>query len=130
MAFKKILLMGLLAGFAAFFNSASAAENEVKPCPPLPNKNQLRWQEMEFYAFIHFATNTFSNEEWGDGSKDPKYINGILKSWYAKGWRTPAVARGGGSLTGANVRVDRQAPSGNDILQRPARRPLRLKQEE
>lgn len=66
----------------------------------------------------------------GNGSKDPKYINGILKSWYAKGWRTPTDARGGGSLAGANVRVDRQAPSGNDILQRPARRPLRLKREE
>ena len=65
-----------------------------------------------------------------NGSKDPKYINGILKSWYAKGWRTPTDARGGGSLAGANVRVDRQAPSGNDILQRPARRPLRLKREE
>ena len=66
----------------------------------------------------------------GNGSKDPKYINGILKSWYAKGWRTPTDARGGGSLAGANVRVDRQAPSGNDIMQRPARRPLRLKREE
>lgn len=66
----------------------------------------------------------------GNGSKDPKYINGILKSWYAKGWRTPVDARGNGSLEGSNVRVDRAAPSGNDILQRPARRPLRLKRED
>lgn len=66
----------------------------------------------------------------GNGSKDPKYINGILKSWHAKGWRTPADARGNGSLEGANIRVDRSAPSGNDILQRPTRRPLRLKRED
>lgn len=66
----------------------------------------------------------------GNGSKDPKYINGILKSWHAKGWRTPADARGSGSLEGANARVDRAVPSGNDILQRPNRRPLRLKRED
>lgn len=72
---KKILHTCILGIFAALLCCANAAENDVKPCPPLPNKNQLRWQEMEFYAFIHFATNTFSNEEWGDGSKDPKSFN-------------------------------------------------------
>ena len=66
----------------------------------------------------------------GNGSKDAKYINGILKSWYAKGWRTPADTRGNGSLEGSNARVDRPAPSGNDILQRATRRPLRLKRED
>lgn len=65
----------MLGIFAALLCCANATENDVKPCPPLPNKNQLRWQEMEFYAFIHFAMNTFSNEKWGDGSKDPKSFN-------------------------------------------------------
>lgn len=38
------------------------------PCGPLPSPNQLRWQEMECYAFLHFSTNTFTGQEWGDGS--------------------------------------------------------------
>ena len=62
--------------------------------------------------------------------KDAKYVNGILKSWHAKGWRTPADARGAGQLEGSNIRVDRAAPSGNDILRRAQNRPLRLKREE
>ena len=63
-------------------------------------------------------------------NKDAKYVNGILKSWHAKGWRTPADARGAGQLEGSNIRVDRAAPSGNDILRRAVNRPLRLKREE
>lgn len=45
------------------------------PCGPLPNENQLRWHEMEFYAFIHFAINTFTDQEWGDGGNTPQMFN-------------------------------------------------------
>ena len=65
-----------------------------------------------------------------DGKNEVRYLNGILKGWYGKGWRTLQDVRGGGALTGNNLRVDREAPSGNDFLRRSARRPLRLKQEE
>lgn len=63
-------------------------------------------------------------------NKNAKYVNGILKSWHAKGWRTPQDARGAGELEGSNIRVDRATPSGNDILRRAVNRPLRLKREE
>lgn len=62
--------------------------------------------------------------------KDAKYVNGILKSWHGKGWRTPADTRGAGGLEGSNIRVDRADHSGNDILRRAQNRPLRLKREE
>ena len=35
-----------------------------------------------------------------------------------------------GGLEGSNIRVDRAAPSGNDILRRAQNRPLRLKRED
>ena len=63
-------------------------------------------------------------------NKSVKYLNGILKSWHGKGWRTPADARGAGGLEGSNIRVDRTSPSGDDILRRASHRRLRLKRED
>jgi alpha-L-fucosidase len=42
---------------------------------PVPNENQLRWQKMEYYAFIHFSTNTYTDMAWGKGDEDPKLFN-------------------------------------------------------
>ena len=48
---------------------------QVAPCGPLPNANQLRWQKMEMYAFIHYSLNTYTDQEWGFGNEDPKLFN-------------------------------------------------------
>lgn len=37
----------------------------------VPSPRQLAWQRTEFYAFIHFSVNTFTNREWGDGTEPP-----------------------------------------------------------
>ena len=47
----------------------------VNPCGPLPNANQLRWQDMEMYAFIHYSLNTYTDQEWGFGNEDPQLFN-------------------------------------------------------
>ena len=46
-----------------------------KPVGPLPSANQLRWQKMEYYAFIHFSINTYTDMAWGLGNEDPKLFN-------------------------------------------------------
>lgn len=47
----------------------------IPPCGPLPSENQLRWQEMEMYAFIHYSLNTYTDQEWGFGNEDLKLFN-------------------------------------------------------
>ncbi len=46
-----------------------------KPFGPVPTENQLKWQEMEYYSFLHFSLNTFTDQEWGGGDEDVKLFN-------------------------------------------------------
>ena len=41
----------------------------------IPTPQQLEWQQMEFTAFLHFGMNTFTGNEWGHGTDDPKLFN-------------------------------------------------------
>lgn len=41
----------------------------------VPCDRQLRWQERELTAFLHFGMNTFTNREWGDGKESPEQFN-------------------------------------------------------
>ena len=42
---------------------------------PLPSKAQLAWHEMEFYFFVHFGPNTFTDKEWGHGDEPEDIFN-------------------------------------------------------
>ncbi len=44
--------------------------SEVKPAP-----QQVAWEDLEFGVIIHFSTNTFLDQEWGDGTADPSIFN-------------------------------------------------------
>ena len=63
--------------FLIFVSTITAQEktNSPQPFGPLPSQKQIDWQEMEFYAFIHFSLNTFTNKEWGYGDESPQLFN-------------------------------------------------------
>ncbi len=54
---------------------ANCKEITPAPCGPTPTENQLRWQDMEMYAFIHYSLNTYTGQEWGYGNEDPQLFN-------------------------------------------------------
>ena len=66
---RKILLF-LLFGVLVGANAIAADE-----CGPLPTKYQMRLQNMEMYAFIHYSLNTYTDQEWGYGNEDPQLFN-------------------------------------------------------
>ena len=64
-----IMLLSLVTG------TSFAQTPAPKPYGPVPNENQLRWQEMEYYSFLHFSLNTFTDQEWGNGDESPNLFN-------------------------------------------------------
>ncbi|MDR2036654.1 MAG: alpha-L-fucosidase [Bacteroidales bacterium] len=62
-------------GLLLFLASCGKTPDPPAPYGQLPNQWQLEWQKMEYYMFIHFGPNTFTNVEWGHGKEDPKVFN-------------------------------------------------------
>lgn len=42
---------------------------------PIPTPQQVEWQKMEQYAFVHFGLNTFNDLEWGFGDTPASTFN-------------------------------------------------------
>ncbi len=67
--FRKCLF--LLGGLCGLLSAAPAP----KPFGPLPTEQQVNWLRMEWYAFVHFGLNTYTDREWGYGDESPTLFN-------------------------------------------------------
>lgn len=68
------LLSGLTAALFAL-GLCRAETGAPAPVGPTPTEKQMRWQEMEYYAFIHFSLNTYTDQSWGFGNEDIRLFN-------------------------------------------------------
>jgi alpha-L-fucosidase len=62
---------------AAIFISLTSCSEVRPPEPfgPVPSERQLAWHEMEYYMFVHFTVNTFTDKEWGYGDEEESVFN-------------------------------------------------------
>lgn len=67
---KKVILLFI---FVAFYNFLEAQPLQTKNL--LPSPYQLKWHENNFYLFMHFGPNTFTNKEWGSGKEKTEIFN-------------------------------------------------------
>lgn len=45
------------------------------PLGAIPSSRQLAWHALEYYGFLHFTVNTFTDREWGLGNESPHLFN-------------------------------------------------------
>lgn len=61
----------IAAAFALCLICACGEKNNL----PKPTRAQLEWQDMEMNMFCHFGPNTFTGNEWGDGTEAEDVFN-------------------------------------------------------
>ncbi len=59
----------------AALSMGCVAAQQPAPYGPVPTDQQVDWLRMEWYAFVHFSLNTFTNKEWGYGDESPELFN-------------------------------------------------------
>ena len=66
---------GLHIGSLRFPEGCTVEEKVELAACVVPSEKQLRWQQLELTAFLHFGINTFTGNEWGNGQDSPELFN-------------------------------------------------------
>lgn len=61
--------------FISSINILYSENKDLNPVLPVPTPQQLEWQDMEMYAFLHYSLNTYTDQEWGFGNEDINLFN-------------------------------------------------------
>ncbi|WP_442485159.1 alpha-L-fucosidase [Aeoliella sp. SH292] len=66
---RMLAVLALLAAYAVMM--PAHAEEAPAPYGAVPSERQLDWHAQEYYAFLHFGPDTFTDEEWGWSQSTP-----------------------------------------------------------
>ena len=68
-------IQGWPARMADWLHDNRWLEGQPIPYGPLPTPRQVAWEDREFYLFVHFGPNTFTDLEWGKGTEKEAVFN-------------------------------------------------------
>ena len=83
---KKTVLYSLVISAVALCMISCTKVKAPKPINPIPSQEQIDWQKLETYAFIHFGLNTYNDLEWGYGNTPASTFNPVnldCEQWVA-----------------------------------------------
>jgi alpha-L-fucosidase len=69
------LCAAIALGLAALVIRPGVQGEPPPPAGAIPTARQLAWQDLEFYGFVHFTVNTFTDKEWGYGDEPESVFN-------------------------------------------------------